>query len=80
MEITRRSALSLLSAAGLLTVITPPRAGADPSGDHDRLLANTVAIFAGTPESNGRPAVAEKVADIGDTARRRLAAMACRCC
>jgi hyaluronate lyase len=74
-EITRRRLLSLLSAAGLLTIVTPKRAGADTGPDRARLLANTVAIFAGTPESNGRPEVAAKLAGIDQIARTWLAAM-----
>ena len=81
MRISRRQALSLVPAAGLLTMAAPVRAGADPAGGVDssaetdaaRLLANTVAVFAGTPESNARPEVAGKLAVIRQTARNRLA-------
>ncbi|MGN9786934.1 polysaccharide lyase family 8 super-sandwich domain-containing protein [Nonomuraea sp. ZG12] len=70
---SRRQVLSLLPAAGLLATAfpTPAAAGIDPG----RLLANTVAIFAGTPEVNARPEVAGKLAAIVRTARQRLAAM-----
>ncbi|WP_084959280.1 polysaccharide lyase family 8 super-sandwich domain-containing protein [Thermoactinospora rubra] len=68
---SRRQVLSLLPAAGLLAVASPARAAAGI--DHARLLANTVAIFAGTPEVNARPEVAGKLAAILSTARRRLA-------
>jgi hyaluronate lyase len=74
-EMTRRRVLSILSAAGLLTVVKPPLAGADTTTDRARLLANTVGIFAGTAESNARPEVAAKLAGIDQTARTWLAAM-----
>ncbi|MCG5219468.1 polysaccharide lyase family 8 super-sandwich domain-containing protein [Streptosporangium soli] len=70
---SRRQVLSLLPAAGLLTVASPSRAMAGI--DHARLLTNTVAIFAGTPEVNARPEVAGKLAAIVSTARQRLTAM-----
>ncbi|MFC4008531.1 polysaccharide lyase family 8 super-sandwich domain-containing protein [Nonomuraea purpurea] len=70
---SRRQVLSLLPAAGLLTVASPARAAAGT--DHARLLANTVAIFAGTPDVNARPEVAGKLAAIVRTARQRLTAM-----
>ncbi|HEU4947926.1 MAG TPA: polysaccharide lyase family 8 super-sandwich domain-containing protein [Kribbella sp.] len=75
MELSRRRVLSFLPAAALLTVITPQRANADSGTDHARLLANTVAIFAGTAESNARPEVAAKLAGIDQTARTWLTAM-----
>ena len=71
--ISRRQVLSLIPAAGLLTVAVPLRAFADAETDHARLLANTVAIYAGTETSNGRPAAANKLTAIHDTARTRLA-------
>ncbi|WP_327588137.1 polysaccharide lyase beta-sandwich domain-containing protein [Nonomuraea sp. NBC_00507] len=70
---SRRQVLSLLPAAGLLAVASPSRAAAGI--DHARLLANTVAIFAGTPDVNARPEVAGKLAAIARTARQRLTAM-----
>jgi hyaluronate lyase len=73
--ISRRQALSLLPAAGLLTVGVPLRAFADSDPDHAQLIANTVAIFAGTEESNSRPEVAAKLTAIHNTARTRLAEM-----
>jgi hyaluronate lyase len=69
-EFSRRTALSLVPAAGLLAV--GRSAHAEPTS---RLLSNTVAIFAGTPESNARPEVAAKLAAIEQTARNWLAAM-----
>ncbi|MGW0230970.1 polysaccharide lyase family 8 super-sandwich domain-containing protein, partial [Actinopolymorpha singaporensis] len=86
MGISRRQLLSLLPTAGLVTAITPevaqaqPTAAGDPgSGAADadvaRLLANTVAMFAGDPEVNGRAEVAPKLAAIDKTARTWLAAM-----
>ncbi|WP_433444231.1 polysaccharide lyase family 8 super-sandwich domain-containing protein [Nonomuraea sp. CA-141351] len=72
-HMSRRQVLSLLPAAGLLAAATPARAAAGI--DHARLLANTVAIFAGTPDVNARPEVAGKLAAIVATAKQRLAAM-----
>ncbi|GAA3592783.1 hypothetical protein GCM10022419_089640 [Nonomuraea rosea] len=72
-HMSRRQVLSLLPAAGLLAVAAPARAAAGV--DHARLLANTVSIFAGTPEVNARPEVAGKLAAIVKTARQRLTAM-----
>ncbi|MGH3648333.1 MAG: polysaccharide lyase family 8 super-sandwich domain-containing protein, partial [Micromonosporaceae bacterium] len=50
-------------------------AGAAAGTDTARLLANTVAIFAGTAESNARAEVADKLAGIERTARTWLARM-----
>ena len=85
MEITRRHLLSLLPAAGLLSAGPQRQASAEAGADGDpttdagtdqaRLLANTVSIFAGTAESNGRSDVAAKVAGIAQTARTWLTAM-----
>ncbi len=72
-HMSRRQVLSLLPAAGLLTVASPSRAAAGV--DHARLLANTVAIFAGTPEVNARPEVAGNLAVILRNAKQRLTAM-----
>ncbi|MFK4039270.1 polysaccharide lyase family 8 super-sandwich domain-containing protein [Nonomuraea wenchangensis] len=73
---SRRQVLSLLPAAGLLAVAGPLRAAAAAGGfDHARLIANTVAMLAGTPEVNARPEVAAKLAAVLATARQRLAAM-----
>ena len=58
-----------MSAPALLAIVRPVPAGADTTDDRDRLLANTTAIFAGTPESNARPEVAAKLAGIDQTAR-----------
>ncbi|WP_447040743.1 polysaccharide lyase family 8 super-sandwich domain-containing protein [Streptomyces sp. DSM 118878] len=76
MEITRRSLLSALAAAGLLAVV--PRAPADAATaaeDRERLLANTVDVFAGTTASNARPETAGKLAAIDKAARANLKAM-----
>ncbi|TDD97110.1 polysaccharide lyase family 8 super-sandwich domain-containing protein [Jiangella asiatica] len=80
MDVTRRRLLSLLSASGLLAVARPAVAAnigptTSVSVDHTALLANTTAIFAGTPESNARPDVAAKLAAIERTARTWLAAL-----
>ena len=84
MRVTRRRVLSSLSAAGLLALVPPLRVSADPGGgsaagsptdDQARILSNTVAIFAGTPEANARPEVAGKVAQITSTAHTRLTAL-----
>lgn len=65
----------MLSAAGLLSIVRPQLADADTETDRARLLANTVAIFAGTTAVNARPEVAAKLAGIDQTARTWLAAM-----
>ncbi|GGV45448.1 hypothetical protein GCM10010277_36350 [Streptomyces longisporoflavus] len=76
MDITRRRLLSALSAAGLLAVLpAPPVSAAEAAADSDRLLANTVGIFAGTAESNARPETAAKLAAIEKTARTNLKSM-----
>ncbi|MFI7635100.1 polysaccharide lyase family 8 super-sandwich domain-containing protein [Nonomuraea sp. NPDC049400] len=72
-QLSRRQVLSLLPAAGLLAAASPSRAAAGV--DHARLVANTVAVLAGTPDVNARPEVAGKLAAIAGTARQRLAAM-----
>ncbi|WP_298327117.1 polysaccharide lyase family 8 super-sandwich domain-containing protein [Haloactinopolyspora sp.] len=72
MDLSRRRLLSLLSAAGVLPVLAPRLAGAAAATDADRVLANTVAIFAGTEQTNARPEVADKVAAIVSTAADRL--------
>jgi hyaluronate lyase len=85
-EITRRRLLSLVPAASLSGLALPQRASAttgdasedgqsDPPTDLARLLGNTVAMLAGTPESNARPEVAAKLATIEQNARSRLTAM-----
>jgi len=88
-ELSRRSALSVIPAATLWALSQALRAEATPrpdrpaaprssaSADQDRaaLLRNTVAVFAGTDASNARPEVAPKLASLRATARARLAAM-----
>lgn len=78
-QLSRRQVLSLIPATGVFIAASPLRAGASavtPSADHAKLLANTVAIFAGTADSNARPEVAEKLAAIESTARNRLERLA----
>lgn len=76
MEITRRRLLSALSAAGLLAVIPAlPVSAAEAAADSERLLANTVGIFAGTTASNARPETAAKLAAVEKTARTNLKSM-----
>ncbi|MFD9500018.1 polysaccharide lyase family 8 super-sandwich domain-containing protein [Streptomyces sp. NPDC060035] len=84
MEFSRRSVLSMIPAISLLAVAQTLQARAavrrDPGAsgrvaDQDGLLRNTVAIFAGTAETNARPEVASKLAAMQATARARLAAM-----
>lgn len=76
MEITRRRLLSALSAAGLLAVIpTVPVSAAEAAEDRARLIANTVAVFAGTAESNARPETAAKLAAVDKAARTNLKSM-----
>ena len=72
---SRRQVLTLLPAAGLLAAASPGRAATTSGADHARLLANTVAMLAGTPDSNTRPEVAPKLAAILTTARQRLSVM-----
>ncbi|GAA3202180.1 polysaccharide lyase family 8 super-sandwich domain-containing protein [Nonomuraea helvata] len=72
-HMSRRQVLSLIPAAGLLAAAAPVRAAAGI--DHARLIANTVAMLAGTPDVNARPEVAAKLAAILGAARQRLAAM-----
>jgi hyaluronate lyase len=85
-DITRRRLLSFVPATALLTAVNPaPAARATGAGtmtamelmaaDASQLLANAVAIYAGTPESNARPEVAAKLATLDATARTWLAAM-----
>ncbi|MEU5902086.1 polysaccharide lyase family 8 super-sandwich domain-containing protein [Streptomyces venezuelae] len=70
------SATSVLSAAGLMAVVPagPASAVAGAEG-RARLVANTVAVFAGTAESNARPETAAKLAAMERTARANLKAM-----
>ncbi|MER5555643.1 polysaccharide lyase family 8 super-sandwich domain-containing protein [Streptomyces sp. NPDC002793] len=85
MELSRRSVLSVVPAATLWALSQALRAeaaprnrsepGASSDDTHARLLRNTVAVFAGTAESNARPEVAPKLAALRATARARLAAM-----
>ena len=79
MDITRRRLLSFVPATALLTAVNPApsaRAAINNLGaDAHQLLANAVANFAGTAESNTRPEVAAKLTAIDNTARTWLAAM-----
>lgn len=86
MELTRRRVLSLLSATGLAAVLpahtalaagTGPGTGTDTDTDTDtdRLLANALAVFAGTTEANSRPAAAAKLAAMAQAAGTHLTAM-----
>ncbi|WP_225849637.1 polysaccharide lyase family 8 super-sandwich domain-containing protein [Streptomyces sp. HPF1205] len=82
MQISRRALLSALPAAGLPALAGAPRAraasarpAADSAADHARLMSNTVAVFAGTAESNARPEAAAKLSAIARAARSHLAAM-----
>ncbi len=79
MEISRRTFVSVLPAAaavftGAGQASAAPGPGAS-SDVRDRLIGNTVALFAGTAESNARPEVAAKLTAIDTAARSRLAAM-----
>ncbi|MFI5691187.1 polysaccharide lyase family 8 super-sandwich domain-containing protein [Kribbella sp. NPDC051586] len=79
MDLTRRRLLSFVPATALLTAVNPaPAAHATMgavSADPGQLLANAIAIYAGTAESNVRPEVAAKVAAIDNTARTWLSAL-----
>ncbi|MEE4542429.1 polysaccharide lyase family 8 super-sandwich domain-containing protein [Streptomyces sp. V4-01] len=76
MQISRRALLSMVPAVALplpaLASAAPARAA---EGGAAVLIANTLAIFAGTEESNARPEAAAKLAAIASTARTRLAGM-----
>ncbi len=78
MDITRRRLLSFVPATALLTAVNPaPSARAatlKTMADPSQLLANAIAIYAGTAESNARPEVAAKLAALDSTARTWLAA------
>ncbi|MGW7293149.1 polysaccharide lyase family 8 super-sandwich domain-containing protein [Streptomyces xiamenensis] len=77
MDFSRRALLTTLPASALLAAAAPLRATAAAPGvdDHARILSNTLAILTGTPESNARPEVAARLADIASTARGHLTAM-----
>ncbi|MEN8654163.1 polysaccharide lyase family 8 super-sandwich domain-containing protein [Streptomyces sp. 21So2-11] len=76
MEITRRHLLSALSATGLLAVVpVRPASAAAVAADSARLLANTVAVFAGTADSNARPETAAKLTAMTNRARANLRSM-----
>ncbi|MES4906479.1 MULTISPECIES: polysaccharide lyase family 8 super-sandwich domain-containing protein [unclassified Streptomyces] len=84
MRISRRALLSIVPAATLSAVAPPQRAWArasrdatpaDAAADHATLIDNTVAILAGTADSNARPEVAAKLTSIRATANARLAAL-----
>ena len=62
MSISRRALLSIPPAAALLAVAPAGARAATPTDDHAALIGNTVAMFAGTAESNARPEVAAKLA------------------
>lgn len=72
MQLSRRRVLSMVPAAGLLALARPGLAVAEPGADRSRLIANLVAMVAGTDETNARPEVAGKLAAIDETARTRL--------
>ncbi|MFD7973979.1 polysaccharide lyase family 8 super-sandwich domain-containing protein [Streptomyces clavifer] len=86
MGLSRRSVLSVIPAATLPAVARTLRARSsdhgdaasspsrDVAADHATLLRNTVALFAGTTESNTRPETSPRIASILTTARARLAA------
>ncbi|WP_427887592.1 polysaccharide lyase family 8 super-sandwich domain-containing protein [Kribbella sp. GL6] len=73
MELTRRRLLSFVPATALLTAVRP--ASTAQAAEPNVLLANMIAIYAGTAESNARPEVAAKVAAIDSTARTWLTAL-----
>lgn len=84
MPLSRRALLSTLPAAALAAMALPLRAraatgpataGQATGAAHTRLIDNTVAVFAGTRETNARPEVRAKLTSIAATARSRLTAM-----
>ncbi len=75
MYISRRRLLSFVPATALLSAVNPARATAVAASEPNALLANAIAIYAGTAESNARPEVAAKLIAMDATARTWLAAM-----
>ncbi|MGW6201422.1 polysaccharide lyase family 8 super-sandwich domain-containing protein [Kribbella sp. NPDC055110] len=76
MDLTRRRLLSFVPATALLAAVNPtPAAHARLNADPSQLLANAIAIYAGTAESNARADVAAKVTAIDTTARTWLSAL-----
>ncbi|WP_093782366.1 polysaccharide lyase family 8 super-sandwich domain-containing protein [Actinacidiphila guanduensis] len=88
MRISRRALIAAVPTGALLAAAQPLRASADSAGRTGEgtpggtgaagqalVLANTLAVFAGTPEANSRPEVAAKLAAIVSTARSHLTAM-----
>ncbi|MFI7005912.1 polysaccharide lyase family 8 super-sandwich domain-containing protein [Streptomyces sp. NPDC050145] len=76
MGLSRRHVLGMLGAAGVLGVVPVGWAGAARAADGAaRVIANTVAVFAGTADSNSRTETAAKRAAIERTARTNLAAL-----
>lgn len=76
LQLSRRQVLAAVPAGALLVAIAPPlRARAQDPLDASTVLSNTVAIFAGTAESNTSPEAAAKLTSIDTTARNRLAEM-----
>ncbi|MZD08823.1 silent information regulator protein Sir2 [Streptomyces sp. SID5785] len=74
--IGRRQVLGVLGAAGVLGVVPVGWAGPARAADGAaRVRANTVAVFAGTAESNSRTETAAKRAAVERTARTNLAAL-----
>ncbi|MFC8079366.1 polysaccharide lyase family 8 super-sandwich domain-containing protein [Streptomyces sp. NPDC057307] len=71
----RAQAAARPTSASAAKTAADPASAADPGANHAALLANTLAIFAGTAESNARPEVAAKLAALTSTARTRLAAL-----
>ena len=67
------AALALTGAVGVPGWATPARAAA---ADLDRILANFVAVYTGTPADRSNANVARKVATIGTNAAARLRIMA----
>ena len=79
MDLTRRRLLSFVPATALLTAVNPAPAAHATRGamtaDPSQLLANAIAIYAGTPASNARPEVAAKLTAMDGTARTWLSAL-----
>ena len=74
--ISRRRLLSIAPAAAVIAAAAPRgKAVAATETDFAQLMDNTVAMLAGTAESNARPEVADKIASIARTASKRLESM-----
>lgn len=74
-HLSRRTLLALAPVGAAIAALGPAlQARAHTVSDHDRVLANMVAMLCGTPEVNTHPAAAQRLRRIHDVARSRLSA------